>query len=142
MPSMSRCFVDTSGWADPLLHNNPDGDAMAVYYRQLIASKRPLVTTNYVIAELVALLNARSRLPRPRLLEIVNSIRRIPQLTIVYADRAIDDATWALLEQYDDKARSLVDAASFVVMRQLGIAEAFTSDQHFAQAGFIRVPIQ
>jgi predicted nucleic acid-binding protein len=36
----------------------------------------------------------------------------------------------------------LVDAARFVVMRQLGIAEAFTTGKHFVQAGFIRVPIQ
>lgn len=79
MPTLNSCFVDTSGWADPLLRNNPEGDAMAVYYRQLIASKRPLVTTNYVISELTA----RSRLPRPRLLAIVNGIRHISQLTIV-----------------------------------------------------------
>lgn len=45
-----------------------------------------------------------------------------------------------MLEQYTDKEWSLVDAASFVVMRRLGITEAFTTDHHFEQAGFIRVP--
>ncbi len=94
MPNLSNCFVDTSGWADPLLRNNPESDAMEVYYRQLIASKRPLVTTNYVIAELVALLTARSRIPRPRLLAIMKGVKQIPQLTVVYVDRVIEGLFW------------------------------------------------
>lgn len=45
-----------------------------------------------------------------------------------------------MLERYADKDWSLVDAASFVVMRHMGITEAFTTDHHFAQAGSTRVP--
>jgi predicted nucleic acid-binding protein len=33
-----------------------------------------------------------------------------------------------------------VDAASFAVMRRLGIAEALTGEHHFIQAGIVRVP--
>ena len=47
-----------------------------------------------------------------------------------------------LLEKYSDKEWSLVDATSFIVMRRLGITEAFTTDYHFVQAGFLRVPAQ
>jgi predicted nucleic acid-binding protein len=32
-----------------------------------------------------------------------------------------------------------VDAASFVVMSERGITEALTTDQHFEQAGFVRL---
>ncbi len=35
-----------------------------------------------------------------------------------------------------DKAWSLTDCISFVVMNDLGITEALTTDNHFAQAGF------
>jgi hypothetical protein len=38
--------------------------------------------------------------------------------------------------RYADKSWGLVDCASFVVMQQRGITEAFTSDRHFEQAGF------
>jgi uncharacterized protein len=34
----------------------------------------------------------------------------------------------------------LVDAASFVIMRARGITDALTTDAHFVQAGFIRLP--
>ena len=64
----------------------------------------------------------------------------MPQLRMIHVDVATDDAAWAMLNQFDDKDWSLVDAASFIVMRQLRIQEAFTSDGHFRQAGFIRLP--
>lgn len=113
---------------------------MERFYRSLIASKRPLVTSNYVLSELVALLTTRSRFSRVELLAIVAGIKRIRHLSLVHIDEATDAEAWAMLEQYTDQAWSLVDAASFVVMRRMGITEAFTTDCHFAQAGFICVP--
>jgi predicted nucleic acid-binding protein len=32
-----------------------------------------------------------------------------------------------------------VDATSFIIMEQLGLQEALTTDHHFEQAGFIRL---
>ncbi|WIG59255.1 MAG: hypothetical protein OJF49_002002 [Ktedonobacterales bacterium] len=92
MPTQSSVFVDTSGWAEPLVHNSADHDAMEAYYRQLIASKRQLVTTNYVLAELIALLTTRSRFIRPQILTIISRIKTISHLRIVHIDKATDDA--------------------------------------------------
>ncbi len=133
-------FVDTSGWADPILKNTPEHREMEAYYKQAIASDRMLVTTNYVITELVALLTARSRAPRTQVLVLIARIKETPRVHIVHIDQALDAAAWSLLEQYSDKEWSLVDAASFVVMRQLALTDAFTSDHHFTQAGSVRVP--
>ena len=41
--------------------------------------------------------------------------------------------------RYADKSWGLVDCASFIVMRERGITEAFTTDIHFEQAGFSRL---
>lgn len=133
-------FVDTSGWAAPVVLDTPNYQELEAFSRGIIASSRPLVTTNFVIAELVALLTIRTRLSRPQILHFVNQIKSLAH--IVYVDEVLDKAAWAMLEQYDDKDWSLVDAASFVVMRNLSIVEAFTTDQHFVQAGFLRVPLQ
>lgn len=140
MPITSSVFVDTSGWAEPLIGNSLDHEPMVRFYRSLIASKRQMVTTNYILSELVSLLTARSRFSRPEIVAIVNGVKRIRQLNIVHIDPVTDADAWAMLEQYTDKEWSLVDAASFVVMRRLGITDAFTTDHHFAQAGFLRVP--
>ena len=45
-----------------------------------------------------------------------------------------------MLRRYADQNFSLTDAASFVVMQQHSIVEAFTFDSHFATAGFVVVP--
>ncbi|HEV7214131.1 MAG TPA: PIN domain-containing protein [Chloroflexota bacterium] len=136
----SGLFVDTAGWAGIALRNGSGYQAMEAFYRRAIATRRNLVTTNYVLSELVALLTARSRAPRRQVIAFITGIRHMPQLTLVHVDVATDADAWALLEQQDDKDWSLVDAASFVVMHQLGLQEAFTSDHHFVQAGFVRVP--
>ncbi len=44
-----------------------------------------------------------------------------------------------MLAERPDKEWSLVDCASFVLMRQREINEALTSDHHFEQAGFSRL---
>jgi predicted nucleic acid-binding protein len=38
-----------------------------------------------------------------------------------------------------DKEWSLVDAASFVVMKERGLTEALTADHHFEQSSFVRL---
>ncbi len=45
-----------------------------------------------------------------------------------------------MLKRFQDKGWSLVDAASFVVMRRHGMTEALTTDHHFDQGGFTRLP--
>lgn len=131
-------LVDTSGWAVPLLPNTDHYDEMKAFSEQIVAQGRTLVTTNYVIAELVALLHARSQVARRELLDFVAQVRTSAQ--VVFIDQVLDEAAWSMLREYMDKEWSLADAASFVVMRNMGITEAFSSDQHFAQAGFVRLP--
>jgi predicted nucleic acid-binding protein len=133
-------LVDTSGWADAVLKNTADHAAMEAFYKQCIAQKRPLITSNYILAEVVALLQARSRASREAILRLVRRIKQLAHIDIIYIDRSIDDAAWEMLEQYRDKEWSLTDATSFVIMQRRGIQEAFTSDHHFEQAGFVCMP--
>ena len=46
---------------------------------------------------------------------------------------------WQLYTQRLDKDWGLTDCISFVVMQQENITEAFTTDKHFEQAGFVRL---
>jgi predicted nucleic acid-binding protein len=56
---------------------------------------------------------------------------------LLHVDPTLDAQAWQLFAERTDKEWSLVDCASFVVMRQRGILEAFTTDHHFEQAGFV-----
>ena len=139
--SMSNSlFVDTSGWVSIIGQNETFHQACSEAYQQAMQQKRGLVTTNYILTEVVALLINRSIVPRQQMIVFIDALERSPQLTILMIDRAVHDEAWALMKARADKAWSWVDASSFVIMRRLGITEALTTDHHFAQAGFVKLP--
>ena|SRR5439155_8713962 len=140
MPTASDVFVDTSGWAYYLDRQDPLHSVVVTLVRQAVIQRRRLVTTNYIITELVALLSSRYHLPRQQVIMAVNAIKTDDSVEVVHIERAMDEEAWALLEARLDKAWSLVDASSFIVMKRFGMTEALTTDHHFTQAGFIRVP--
>lgn len=108
--------------------------------KQLLASRRRLITSNYILTEVVALLTSPGRVARPHIIDYVSRLKRMPELNIIHIDQDTDAAAWELLERRPDKQWSLVDASSFVIMNREQITDAFTTDHHFEQAGFVCVP--
>jgi predicted nucleic acid-binding protein len=89
---------------------------------------------------LIPLLTVRRNIQtRQQALQQVKVLKRYSTLRIIHIDERLDNLAWALLEHYSDKLWSLVDAASFVIMREMGMLEAITTDHHFEQAGFVRL---
>jgi predicted nucleic acid-binding protein len=132
-------FVDTSGWASGFVHSQPFYPQASDLIRGWRQSGTLIVTTNYVLAELVSLFTRPIRLPRSRQVEVIGSLRSVAWIEIVHVDRTLDDEAWSLLKARLDKEWSLVDCASFVLMQRRGITEALTTDHHFEQAGFVRL---
>ena len=52
------------------------------------------------------------------------------------------DRGWNLYRNRPDKAWSLTDCVSFVVMQDRGLTDAMTADEHFRQAGFRAVLLE
>jgi predicted nucleic acid-binding protein len=98
-----------------------------------------VVTTNYFLVELVTLLTSPLHVPRPKAIAFIESLKTSPSIEVVHVDAALDAEAWKLLRGRQDKQWSLVDCASFVLMRRRNIREALTTDHHFEQAGFIRL---
>jgi len=136
---MSSLFVDTSGWASLFIKTQTYYPQAEQYFRVALQQQQKIYTTNYVIAELVALLNSPLRVSRSQIFEIVDAIKTVTYVEIIHIDSATDYLAWKLCKSRLDKAWSLVDCSSFVVMQQLKVLEALTTDQHFEQAGFIRL---
>ena len=136
---MPNLFVDTSGWASLFIHSQTYYSQADRCFRLAIQNQQKIYTTNYVIAELVALLNSPLRVSREKVFEIVDAIKTVSYVEILYIDKEMDTLAWKLCKSRLDKAWSLVDCSSFVIMQQLDIQEALTTDQHFEQAGFIRL---
>jgi uncharacterized protein len=136
---MPGTFVDTSGWGHLVDPTQVFHSQAATLYRQARQQGSRLVTTNYILTELVALLTSPVRIPRTRVIEFISGLKTSPYLDIIHVDAQLDSQAWLMLVDRPDKEWSLVDCASFVVMRQVGITEALTTDRHFEQAGFVRL---
>lgn len=54
---------------------------------------------------------------------------------IVPTDHEVEEA-WAAYDRGEASQAGIIDQVSFVVMRRLGLTEAFTNDRHFQAAGF------
>ena len=136
MPKKNDLFVDTSGWVYYLDRSDPLHTKVVTIVRNYTLQRRNLVTTNYIITELVALLSSRFHLPRREVIKAINALKSDAAVEIVHIYASMDNVAWQLLEKRFDKEWSLVDASSFVLMEQFGMTEALTTDHHFTQAGF------
>lgn len=135
----NKVFVDTSGWASLFVRTKPfhaDADRLMRRWR---AEGATILTSNYVITELAALLTSPLRVPRPSQIRLLATIRTSRWIEVVHIGSDLDEEAWELFRTRPDKSWSLVDCASFVLMNQRGLLEALTTDRHFEQAGFVRV---
>jgi uncharacterized protein len=136
---MAEVFADTSGWVTFFVRTEPFHFRANRFMRQWQSDGTQLVTTNYVLSELVALFTSPLRIPRPRLVTTVSAIQHAAWVDLIHVDPALDAEAWTLLKTRIDKEWSLVDCASFAVMHRRAITDALTTDHHFEQAGFVRL---
>jgi uncharacterized protein len=127
-------LLDTSG----LYCYLDAGDARHGEAVSLLDSAKMRLTHNYVLAELVALCNARG-LDRAVTLGFITELTDDPGIVIAWVGQKDHRLAMELLRARPDKNYSLCDATSFVLMGQEGMTEALTTDHHFEQEGFTRL---
>ena len=127
-------FLDTSGLMC-LLDSRDHRHAEAT---SLYRTARVRLTSSYVLAEYVALAHVRG-MSRQQTLDFSAEVLDDKNVEIVWVDELVHRRAVELLQARRDKAYSLCDAVSFVLMRERGIHEALTTDKHFEQEGFVRL---
>lgn len=114
-------------------------EALAIE-EMLVEQGRILVTTEAVLTEVGNALSKHWLRPSAlRQLNLVNGMVELGTAFVVETTHQLWQRGWALYQGRLDKDWGHTDCISFVVMDDLGIAEAFTADRHFEQAGFIRL---
>lgn len=102
--------------------------------RQMAERTDPIVTTTWVLTELGNFVG-RSR-ARTRFVPFVRELNNDPRINVLPTDDRLFNAGLDFYEARPDKAWSLTDCISFVVMQEQGIRHALTADHHFEQAGY------
>ena len=131
---MRSVFVDTSYWLALELGNDQNYQSATRHWEGVRAALPPLVTTSYILDEVVTFFNSRGY--HAKAIQVGRSLLHSPSIQLVHIDEALFFEGWAYFQRHDDKRYSLTDCISFTVMERLNIARAFTFDKHFAQAGF------
>ena len=130
-------FLDTNGWLALLNSTEELHEQADRVWQRIIRTNQRIVLTDWIVAEAGNSL-ARFR-QRHRLQIALDRILSNPRGELVFIDHDLLQRAFAIFAQHSDKSYGLVDCASFVVMRDRGITDAFTSDVHFEQAGFARL---
>ncbi|NET35227.1 MAG: VapC toxin family PIN domain ribonuclease [Cyanothece sp. SIO1E1] len=103
-------LLDTSG----LLCLHYETEPFHTQARDAYKKATVRLTHSYIIAEYVALANAR-RFPRSFVLAFVTDLLDNPDIETIWVDEALHRAAVELLMLRQDKAYSLCDSVSFVV---------------------------
>lgn len=131
---MKRLFVDTNAWI--ALSNKRDqlhNPALKIN-RELLRDGYYYVTTNFVLDETYTGLLI--KIGHFAAVGFGEKIRSTQAVQIIHINEVIEEEAWRLFKQCSDKDFSFTDCTSFIVMRQLNLIDAFTSDHHFEQMGF------
>jgi predicted nucleic acid-binding protein len=127
-------FVDTGAWFASFVASDPDHAAAVAWLR---ANTTPLLTTDYILDELLTLLLVRRQIPIAMKLGPLLLDQSLANLEWVVPDDIRQ--AWAVFQTYRDKAWSFTDCVSRVVMERKGILQAFAFDDHFKQFGTVAV---
>ena len=136
---MKSQFVDTSYLIAVEVADDQMHEAASRHWRDWLKTpSSTLVTSSYVLVEVVAYLNNHRR--HSKAVALGNNLLSSKSINLIHVNEAILLEGWRYFEKHADKTYSLTDCISFVLMTRLGIAEALTFDRHFAQAGFVKLP--
>ena len=125
-------FVDTSAFINLLDEDDEHHAAAAATWLRLLNEHASLRSTDYVRVETWSLLQARFGM------EAVRKLDRsyLPVVDWLHVTEPQFAAAKTLVLSANRRGFSLVDAASFTVMRDEAIDTAFAFDRHFREQGF------
>lgn len=132
-------FYDTGAWVALAIATDRNATAAQRLHREVAqGSHGSIVTTDYVLDETATLVRMAADVDAS--VQAVQAAMSSHGVTVVWIDQGHFEAALDLLARHRDKRWSFTDCTSFVVMRDLGISEAFTFDHNFEEAGFTRLP--
>jgi predicted nucleic acid-binding protein len=134
---MNKLFVDTSGWIALINRSDALHAAATKIYNERFAAGWEFITHAGVMLEAG---NGMSLVRLRHLaVQLKTRIDASARIEVVPLSEALYEAGWQMFANRPDKDWGLVDCISFAIMQERSLVEALTADQHFQQAGFIKL---
>ena len=136
---LPKIFIDSSAFL-ALEDESDQYHVEALQFREQVLRKRryEVITSSYILNETLTLI--RFKISIKASIDFSKKIRMSEVVKMVPVSGELEEKALDIFERYDDKDFSFTDCVSFVIMRAMGIKEAFAFDQHFDQMEFIRKP--
>jgi predicted nucleic acid-binding protein len=125
-------FVDTSALLAVLDRSDERHAAAKRHWEKILSGENTLLCHNYILVETAAVLTRRIGIEAVRVFE--QDV--VPVLRIVWVTREIHEAAVGAHLAAGRRALSLVDCASFEIMRRTRVRTAFAFDPHFREFGY------
>ncbi len=127
-------FVDSSAWVAFFSARDQHHAQAERAFRRTVETKRRLLTTNLIVAEIHRLLLHRAGIKAAA--AALDRIEASALVRIEFAGAGHHAAARAWLQRLVQHPISYADAVSFAVMEAAGCREALSFDHHFRLAGF------
>jgi predicted nucleic acid-binding protein len=127
-------FVDTGAWFALSVESDPDH---AVATKFVTENREPLVTSDYVVGELLNLFVFRRQ--KEKGIRWISRVLNSDGVQLISIDTQQFNEACHVYTAFMDKAWSFTDCTSYVVMKHLSIRKAFSFDSHFRQFGTVDV---
>lgn len=134
MAASRRVFGDTSFYFALVAKRDPVHRHAVAAYEKLLRAGGRVVTTDYIVDETLTLTKA--RIGAVASLALLDRMERSEALD--YEDLTTERflASKSYFRKHADHGYSFTDCTSFVVMQELRLRAALTTDHHFIEAGF------
>jgi len=129
---VNRLFLDTAFVVALVNPRDPYHGRAQEWLKRLPTLREAWVTETV----LTGVGNGLARSGRERAVSFIRSCHHTPNIRVVGLDTSLMHRALDLYADHHDKDWGLTDCQSFLVMRDQGLMDALTTDEHFVQAGF------
>ncbi len=137
MTTPPHVFVDTAAWLALVSRRDALHRPAQQVFSDLRRRGARFATTGFVLLEVANTLSPPDTRSQP--VTLIDGLRALPSVRVIPADAALPAGGMTLCRARPDKGWGQTDCTSFVVMPRERIEQAFTSDRHFEQAGFVKL---
>ena len=127
-------LADTSFFFALVAKRDPAHRQAVKAFAKLLRARCRVITTDYIVDETLTLTKA--RINARAALALLDRIERSEAINLEDIAPHRFDTAKAFFVKHADHGYSFTDCTSFVLMRELRMTQALTTDRHFSEAGF------